>query len=45
MKREIIAHNEENLALGEQTLRAIDWQNQKLDKQTRAFNETASWMS
>ena len=43
------ANNEQNLALGEQTLRAIDWQNQELDKQTKMieqagsqFNETAS---
>ena len=43
------ANNEQNLALSEQTLRAIDWQNQELDKQTEMieqagsqFNETAS---
>ena len=43
------ANNEHNLALSEQTLRAIDWQNQELDKQTKMiqqagfqFNETAS---
>ena len=29
------ANNEHNLALSEQLLRAIDWQNQELDKQTR----------
>ena len=29
------ANNEHNLALSEQTLRAIDCQNQELDKQTR----------
>ena len=29
------ANNEHNLALGEQKLSAIDWQNQQLDKQTR----------
>ena len=29
------ANNEQNLALSEQTIRAIDWQNQELDKQTR----------
>ena len=41
------ANNEHNLALSEQTLRAIDWQNQELDKQTKMiqqaglqFNET-----
>ena len=45
------ANNEQNLALREQTLRAIDWQNQELDKQTKMieqagsqFNETASQM-
>ena len=31
-----------NLALGEQTLRAIDWQNQQLDKQTKAISEAGS---
>ena len=43
------ANNGQNLALSEQTLRAIDWQNQELDKQTKMieqagsqFNETAS---
>ena len=43
------ANNEQNLALGEQTLRAIDWQNQELDEQTKMieqagfqFNEAAS---
>ena len=43
------ANNEPNLALSEPTLRAIDWQNQELDKQTKMieqagsqFNETAS---
>ena len=43
------ANSEHNLALSEQTLRAIDWQNQELDKQTKMieqagsqFNETAS---
>ena len=29
------ANTERNLALGEQTIRAIDWQNQELDKQTK----------
>ena len=36
------AQNERNLALSEQTLRAIDWQNQELDKQTKMIGETAS---
>ena len=34
-----LAHNEHNLALSEQTLRAIDWQNQELDKQTRMIQQ------
>ena len=45
-------NTERNLALGEQTLRAIDWQNQEIDKQTKMieqagsqFNETALQMS
>ena len=36
------ANNEQNLALSEQTIRAIDWQNQELDKQTKMIGETAS---
>ena len=36
------ANNEQNLALSEQTLRAIDWRNQELDKQTKMISETAS---
>ena len=36
------ANNEQNLALSEQTLRAIDWQNQELYKQTKMISETAS---
>ena len=39
------AHNEHNLALGEQTLRAIDWKNQELDKQTKAIKEAGSQMT
>ena len=46
---QINANNEQNLALSEQRLRAIDWQNQELVKQTKMieqtgsqFNETAS---
>ena len=33
------ANTERNLALGEQTLRAIDWQNQELDKQTKMIQQ------
>ena len=32
-------HNEQNLALGEQALRAMDWKIQELDKQTKAIEE------
>ena len=37
-----LAHNEHNLALSEQTLRAIDWQNQELDKQTKMIQQAGS---
>ena len=33
------ANTERTLALGEQTLRAIDWQNQELDKQTKIIQQ------
>ena len=33
------ANNEHNLAISEQTLRAIDWQNQELDKQTKKIQQ------
>ena len=33
-------NNEQNLALCEQTLRAIDWQNQQLAKQTKMIEQT-----
>ena len=36
------SNNEQNPALGEQTLRAINWQNQEIDKQTRAICEAGS---
>ena len=36
------ANNEHNLALSEQTLRATDWQNEELEKQTKMIGETAS---
>ena len=39
---QINENTERNLALGEQTLRAIDWQNQELDRQTNMIGETAS---
>ena len=35
LAKTISENNERNLALSEQTLRAIDWQNQELDKQTK----------
>ena len=37
-----LAHNEHNRALSEQTLRAIDWQNQELDKQTKMIQQAGS---
>ena len=33
------ANSEYNLALSEQTLRSIDWQNQELDKQTKMIQQ------
>ena len=36
------ANNEHNLALSEQTLRAKDWQNQELDKQTKMTQQAGS---
>ena len=36
------ANNEHNLALSEQTLRAIDWENQELDKQTKMIQQAGS---
>ena len=33
------AKNEHNQALSKQTLRAIDWQNQELDKQTKMIQQ------
>ena len=33
------ANSEHNLALSEQTLSAIDWQNQELDKQTKMIQQ------
>ena len=33
------ANSENNLALSEQTLRAIDWRNQELDKQTKMIQQ------
>ena len=36
------ANTEHNLALSEKTLRAIEWQNQELDKQTRMIQQAGS---
>ena len=36
------ANSEHNLALSEQTLRAKDWQNQELDKQTKMTQQSGS---
>ena len=41
LTKTISENNERNLALSEQTLRAIDWPNQELDKQTKMIGETA----
>ena len=38
----INANIEHNLALSEQTLRAIDWQNQEFDKQTKIIQQAGS---
>ena len=40
MTKTLNVNTERNLALGEQTLRAIDWQNQELDKQTKMIEQT-----
>ena len=37
-----LSHNEYNLASIQQTLRAIDWQNQELDKQTKTIQQACS---
>ena len=39
LTKTLSANNELNLALGEQTLRALDWQNQELDKQTKMIQQ------
>ena len=39
LTKRLNANNEHNLALSEQTLRAIDWQNQELDKQTKMIKQ------
>ena len=36
------ANSENNLVLGEQTLRAVDWQNQELDKQTKMIQQAGT---
>ena len=33
-------HSEQDIALGEQTLRSLDWKNQELDKQTKMIEQT-----
>ena len=42
LTKDLNANNEQNLTLGEQTLGAIDWENQEFDKQSRAIIETSS---
>ena len=39
MTKTLIANNEQNLALSEQTLRAMDWKNQELDNQTKMIQQ------
>ena len=40
MTKTLNANNERNLALGEESIRTIDWQNQGLDKQTKMIEQT-----
>ena len=40
MTKTLNANKERNLALEKQTLRAIDWQNEELDKQTKMIEQT-----
>ena len=42
LTKTINANTEHNLALSEQTLRAIDWQNQELDKRTKMIQQAGS---
>ena len=42
LTKTINGNSEQNLALGKQTLRALNWQNRELHKLTRAITETAS---
>ena len=40
LTKSLNANSEHNRALSEQTLRAIDWQNQELDTQTKMIEQT-----
>ena len=42
LSKTLNANNEHNLALSEHSLRAIDWQNQELDKQTKMIQQAGS---
>ena len=42
LTKTINANNEQNLALVEQTLRAIDWQNHEFDKRTKMIQQAGS---
>ena len=42
LNKSLNANHEHNLALSEQTLRLIDWQNQELDKQTKMIEQAGS---
>ena len=39
LTKTLIANNEQNLALSERTLRAMDWKNQELDNQTKMIQQ------
>ena len=42
LAKNLNANSEHNLALSEQTLRALDWQNHELDKQTKMIQQAGS---
>ena len=42
LNKTLNANTEHNIALSEQTLRAIDWQNQELDKQNKMIQQAGS---
>ena len=44
LTKSLKTNNGKNLALGKQTLGAINWQTRELDKQTKAISEATSLM-